>query len=132
MEKLTDKSEEAAHIFYQKVLDKLNTTLEVYQEHLPEIYYCREYFEALEQAAFSHDTQINHLLSITVCLLKYVPNSPLIEQIFTNFLKDYLYLVDPSRHYFTGDLYLSPRLVQEQQHTSPAKSRGTAYSALKF
>ena len=86
----------------------------VYQEQLPEVVHCRESFEVLEQAAFSRDTQINYLLAITVCLLKHVPDSPLVEQIFTNFLKDYLYLVDPSRHYFTGDLYLSPRLVQQQ------------------
>ena len=118
MERITDNSEGAAHIFYHQVIAKLNKTIAVYQEHLPEVYHCRESFEALEQAAYSRDTQINHLLSITICLLKYVPNSPLIEQVFTNFLKDYLYLVDPSRYHFTGDLYLSSRLVQQQMQQS--------------
>jgi hypothetical protein len=91
--------------FYEEIILKLNTTIATYR-HLPDISRCGERFEALEQAAHSRDAQINHLLSITNCLLKYLPNSPGLEQIFTNFLKDYIHLVNPEMPAYEGGLYL--------------------------
>lgn len=91
--------------FYEGVIHKLNTTIAVYK-HLPDLSRCGERFEVLEQAAYSRDAQINHLLSITNCLLKYLPNSPAIEHIFTNFLKDYIHLVNPEMPAYERELYL--------------------------
>lgn len=90
---------------YREIIHKLNTTIAL-NRHLPDISRCGEKFEALEQAAYSRDAQINHLLSITNCLLKYLPNSPALEQVFTNFLKDYIHLVNPEMPPFEGALYL--------------------------
>jgi hypothetical protein len=91
--------------FYKEIIQKLNTTIATFK-HLTDIARCGERFEVLEQAAYSRDAQINHLLSITNCLLKYLPNSPALEQVFTNFLKDYIHLVNPEMPGFVGDLYL--------------------------
>ena len=91
---------------YREIIHKLNTTIAL-NRHLPDISRCGEKFEALEQAAHSRDAQINHLLSITNCLLKYLPNSPALEQVFTNFLKDYIHLVNPDMPPYEGALYLN-------------------------
>ncbi|MGV3505439.1 MAG: hypothetical protein ACO1O1_17155 [Adhaeribacter sp.] len=99
---------------YREIIQKLNTTI-AQNKHLPDISRCGEKFEALEQAAHSRDAQINHLLSITNCLLKYLPNSPALEQVFTNFLKDYIHLVNPEMPPFVGSLYL-PRDYSLQGH----------------
>ncbi|MGV3639211.1 MAG: hypothetical protein ACO1NZ_01755 [Adhaeribacter sp.] len=90
---------------YREIIRKLNTTI-ARNKHLPDISRCGEKFEVLEQAAHSRDAQINHLLSITNCLLKYLPNSPALEQVFTNFLKDYIHLVNPEMPPYEGELYL--------------------------
>jgi hypothetical protein len=99
--------------FYEEIILKLNTTIARYN-HLADISRCGETFEALEQAAWSRDAQINHLLSITNCLLKYLPNSPAMEQIFTNFLKDYIHLVNPEMPPYEGNLYLEERFFRSQ------------------
>lgn len=106
--------------FYMKIIEKLNATLATYKS-LPDISRCGETFEVLEQAAHSRDAQINHLLSITNCLLKYMPNSPALEQVFTNFLKDYIHLVNPEMPAFKGALYLEEGFSRKQQGgtTSP-------------
>jgi hypothetical protein len=91
--------------FYYTIIEKLNNTIETYHS-LPDMACCREHFEVLEQAAHSRDAQINHLLSITNCLLQYLPNSPAMEQVFTNFMKDYIHLVNPEMPAFEGFLYL--------------------------
>ena len=95
----------AADRFYEGIIRKLNMTLATYKS-LPDISRCGETFEVLEQAVHSRDAQINHLLSITHCLLKYMPNSPALEQVFTNFLKDYIHLVNPDMPAYEGALYL--------------------------
>jgi hypothetical protein len=104
--------------FYQQIILKLNTSIAAYK-HLPDIARCGERFEVLEQAAYSRDAQINHLLSITNCLLKYLPNSPALEQLFTNFLKDYIHLVNPEMPAYEGGLYLEERVSGSQGSSSP-------------
>ena len=99
--------------FYEQVILKLNTTIATYQ-NLPDISRCGQKFEVLEQAAYSRDAQINHLLSITNCLLKYLPNSPAMEHIFTNFLKDYIHLVNPEMPAYEGALYLQESFLRSQ------------------
>ena len=111
----------AADRFYEKIILKLNMTLAAYKS-LPDISRCGETFEVLEQAIHSRDAQINHLLSITHCLLKYMPDSPALEQVFTNFLKDYIHLVNPQMPAFEGTLYL------EESFSRPRKQSGASGS----
>lgn len=103
--------------FYEKIITKLNATLATYRS-LPDISRCRESFEVLEQAASSRDAQINHLLSITNCLLKYIPESPALEQVFTNFLKDYIHLVNPEMPAYIGELYLEENFFRNRKQTN--------------
>ena len=102
-----------AEIFYYQIIQKLNTTLVAYN-HIPEVSQCGESFESLEVALYSKDAQVNHLLSITMCLLKHVPNSPFLDEIFTNFLKDYIHLVNPEMPKHIGELYLTDEFVKKQ------------------
>jgi hypothetical protein len=103
--------------FYELVILKLNNTIATFK-HLPDISRCEQTFEVLEQAAYSRDAQINHLLSITNCLLKYLPNSPAMEHLFTNFLKDYIHLVNPEMPAYGGALYLQENFIQSQDQAA--------------
>ena len=99
--------------FYKTIINKLNNTIATYQQ-VAEVSQLGHLFEPLELAAFSRDAQINHLLSITNFLLKYVPYSPFLEEIFTNFLKDYIHLANPDMPPFIGELYLDEKFVMSQ------------------
>jgi len=99
--------------FYSVILNKLNNTIATYQQ-VAEISQLGQFFEPLELAAYSRDAQINHLLSITNSLLKYVPYSPFLEEIFTNFLKDYIHLANPEMPPYIGELYLDEKFVLNQ------------------
>ena len=114
------KMKDGAHLvatnrFYTEIILKLNATIATYK-HLADISCCGDTFEVLEQAAHSRDAQINHLLSITNCLLKYLPNSAGMEHIFTNFLKDYMHLVNPELPAFEGALYLEESFFRSGDH----------------
>ena len=100
----------ASYIFYQKIIEKLNATITLYNA-LPEMKRCREAYELLELAIYSRDAQINHLLHISMRLLKYVPHSPLMEEVFTNFMQDYLHLVNPNMPPFIGEYYLTSEIA---------------------
>lgn len=116
MEKMIDWNGLASEHFYRQMLDKVNNTINRYKQ-VAEVAQCGEIFEALELAAFSKDAQVNHLLSIANCLLKYVPDSPALEEVFTNFLKDYIHLVNPAMPPYIGDYYLTDEFIRayEQQ-----------------
>jgi len=99
--------------FYRAIIDKLNNTISTYQQ-VAEVSQLGQFFEPLDLAAYSRDAQINHLLSITNFLLKYVPYSPFLEEIFTNFLRDYIHLANPDMPPYLGELYLDERFVLSQ------------------
>jgi len=99
--------------FYRVILNKLNNTIATYQQ-VAEVSQLEQFFEPLDLAVYSRDAQINHLLSITNFLLKYVPYSPFLEEIFSNFLKDYIHLANPDMPPYIGELYLDERFVLSQ------------------
>jgi len=99
--------------FYRVIINKLNDTIATYQQ-VAEVSQLGQFFDPLELAAYSRDAQINHLLSITNFLLKYVPYSPYLEEIFTNFLKDYIHLANPDMPPYVGELYLDEGFVLSQ------------------
>ena len=51
-----------------------------------------------------------------------MPDSPALEQVFTNFLKDYIHLVNPQMPAFEGPLYL------EESFSRPRNQSGASGS----
>ncbi|WP_034256520.1 hypothetical protein [Adhaeribacter aquaticus] len=112
MSTLKDNKEMESENFYYTIIHKLNATLAAYH-HIGEIDKCGDSFDSLDIALHSKDIQINHLLSITMCLLKQVPNSLYVDELFTNFLKDYVHLVNPEMPMHMGELYLSEEFIRK-------------------
>jgi hypothetical protein len=104
---------ETTDVLYRSIIQKLNATVAHYKE-VEGISQCGESFEVLDQAIFSKDSQVNHLLAITNCLLKYVPYSPYLDELFTNFLKDYIHLANPEMPRHEGEFYLDDAFMQKQ------------------
>ena len=99
--------------FYHTIITKLNNTIATYQQ-VAEVSQIGKFFEPLELASYSRDAQINHLLSITNYLLKYVSHCPYLEEIFVNYLKDYIHLANPEMPPFVGELYLDEKFMMRQ------------------
>ncbi|KAA5541256.1 hypothetical protein [Adhaeribacter rhizoryzae] len=97
---------EAKTRFYHHIISKLNATLQEYNK-VAVIAQFQGKFDVPEQVTFTLDGQINHLLSITVSLVNKVPESPYLEELFSNFLKDYMHLVNPELPFHAGVLYLN-------------------------
>lgn len=97
---------EAKTRFYHHIISKLNATLQEYS-NLTVIAQFQGRFDVPEQVTYTLDGQINHLLSITVSLVNKAPESPYLEEMFSNFLKDYMHLVNPELPFHAGELYLN-------------------------
>ncbi len=102
--------QEAKQMFYYHIINKLNDTIREYH-HNAFIYQFKDAFEISDLITITPDGQINHLLAITVSLVNRVPESPYLEELFNNFLKDYMHLVNPELPFHAGDLYISPDFV---------------------
>jgi len=113
--------------FYHTIINKLNNTIATYQQ-VAEVSQIGKFFEPLELASYSRDAQINHLLSITNYLLKYVSHCPYLEEIFVNYLKDYIHLANPEMPPFVGELYLDEKFIMRQSlHRLTQKSEALRY-----
>jgi hypothetical protein len=109
---------EAKTRFYHHIITKLNATLQEYN-NLSVIAKFQGAFEVPEQVTYTQDGQINHLLAITVRLVNEVPKSPPLEELFDNFLKDYMHLVNPDLPFHAGDLYISNPYTLKVSHRAP-------------
>ncbi|WP_146894972.1 hypothetical protein [Adhaeribacter aerolatus] len=109
---------EAKTRFYHHIISKLNATVQEYS-NLAVIAQFQGRFDVPEQVTFTLDGQINHLLSITVSLVNKAPESVYLEELFTNFLKDYMHLVNPELPFHAGDLYLTSREPLAVSHREP-------------
>ena len=109
---------EAKTRFYHHIISKLNATLQEYND-LAVVAQFQGSFDVPEQVTFTLDGQINHLLAITVRLVNQVPQSACLEELFTNFMKDYMHLVNPDLPYYAGDLYISERCTLKVSHRAP-------------
>ncbi|MDB5262182.1 MAG: hypothetical protein JWQ14_1463 [Adhaeribacter sp.] len=109
---------EAKTRFYHHIIAKLNATIQEYH-NLAAVAQFYGAFELPEQITVCCDGQINHLLAITVRLVNKVPGSPHLEELFTNFMKDYLHLVNPELPFHAGDLYINRKFIQEVSPSAP-------------
>ena len=109
---------EAKTRFYHHIISKLNFTLQEYSD-LAVIAQFRGAFDVPEQVTYTLDGQINHLLAITVRLVNQVPQSACLEELFTNFMKDYMHLVNPDLPFHAGDLYIKERCILKVSHRAP-------------
>ena len=105
--------QEAKMMYYHHIINKLNATIREYN-HIASVNQYENAFEISDLITITPDGQINHLLAITVSLVNHVPESSYLEELFNNFMKDYLHLVNPELPCHVGDLYLSPDFVPEQ------------------
>ena len=117
---------EAKTRFYNHIISKLNATLQEYS-NLAGIAQFQGAFDVPEQVTYTFDGQINHLLSITVSLVNKVPESLYLEELFTNFLKDYMHLVNSELPFHAGELYLTNRFNLAVSHRAPVVVEATAY-----
>jgi len=93
-------------MYYHHIITKLSATITEFN-HIAIVNKFKDLFDIPEQVTATPDGQINHLLAITMSLVKHVPDSPYLEEIFNNFLQDYMHYVNPNLPAFVGDLYLS-------------------------
>jgi hypothetical protein len=118
MNRLEDLRLGANTRFYHHIIFKLNATLQEYND-LAVVAQFQGTFEVPEQITYTLDGQINHLLAITVRLVNQVPKSSCLEELFTNFMQDYMHLVNPELPVHDGSLYISERCTLKVSHRAP-------------
>ncbi len=96
--------------FYRGVCEKMQATFRKYH-YIPEIVACGNSCQEIKVNATSKDEQIEYLLSLVMCMLQTVPNSPFMEELFNNFLKDYIHFVNPDHVYHLAEFYLNDDFI---------------------
>ncbi len=112
--------------FFNEIVIKLQRTFQKYG-YIPEVEACGVSCAAFATVPTSKDVQIDYLLSVAMCMLQNVPASPFLEELFNNFLKDYIHFVNPGHVYHLAEYYLNDDFILKQQNqwaqTQPSKIR---------
>ncbi|QNF33903.1 hypothetical protein HUW51_14660 [Adhaeribacter swui] len=95
---------------YRDIVEKLQATFKKY-DYIPEIAACNQNCQLVIGQGNSKDEQTEYLLQIVMCLLQTVPNSPFVEELFNNFLKDYIHFVNPEHIYHLAEYYLTDDFI---------------------
>ncbi|WP_146153581.1 hypothetical protein [Adhaeribacter arboris] len=95
---------------YQDIREKLRATFTKYS-YIPEVALCDKSCQELKSEAITKDGQVQYLLEVVLCMLQSVPNSPFMEELFNNFLKDYIHFVNPEHIYHLADYYLTDDFI---------------------
>lgn len=105
----------ASDKFYAGVVEKLQLT---FRKHaaIPEVAACAPACLAIKAAATTKDEQVGYLLAVTGCLLQHVLTSPFVEELFNNYLKDYLHFVNPSHGYHLAEFYLTDDFILKHRN----------------
>ena len=115
LEKSKGKKLSGSDTFYLGIVEKLKATFNKYN-YIAEVSACGTACQAINPEANNKDEQINYLLSVVMCLLQNVPNSPFLEEMFNNFLKDYIHFVNPGHVYHLADYYLNDDFILKHKH----------------
>ncbi len=100
---------------YQDIREKLQATFKKYS-YIPEVSNCDSACKVLNAEATTKDEQTQFLLNVVMCMLQSVPNSPFMEELFNNFLKDYIHFVNPEHIYHLADYYLTDDFILKHKN----------------
>ena len=95
---------------YRDIREKLAATFKKYN-YLREIAACDQACQQIGPKGNAQDEQTEYLLQLVMCMLQTVPDSPFVEELFNNFLKDYLYFVNPDHVYHLAEFYLTDDFI---------------------
>lgn len=101
--------------FYTGVVEKLQHTFHKY-EYIPEVGTCGNSCSAIPADAVSKDGQIEYLLAVAMCILQNVPASPFLEELFNNYLKDYIHFVNSGHAYHLAEYYLNDDFILKHKN----------------
>lgn len=101
--------------FYQGIVEKLQGTFSKYA-YIPEVAACGAACQQVKTQANTNDEQVEYLLAILMCLLHNVPKSPFLEEMFNNFLKDYIHFVNPGHVYHLAEYYLTDDFILKHKN----------------
>lgn len=101
--------------FYQGIVEKLQATFRKYA-YIPEVSDCSDACQAISPKANTKDEKVEYLLAVVMCLLQNVPKSPFLEELFNNFLKDYIHFVNPGHVYHLAEYYLTDDFILKHKN----------------
>ncbi|RDC64017.1 hypothetical protein [Adhaeribacter pallidiroseus] len=110
LEKSKDNKFSGSDKIYRDILEKLRATFKKYN-YIPEIAACEQAGLQIRPRGNSQEERTEYLLEIVMGLLQAVPNSPFIEELFNNFLKDYIHFVNPEHVYHLAEYYLTDDFI---------------------
>ena len=95
---------------YRDILEKLQATFKKYN-YIPEIAACDLAYQHIKPRGNCKEERANYLLEVLMCLLQTVPGSPFVEELFSNYLKDYIYYTNPGHLYHLAEYYLTDDFI---------------------